>query len=434
MPRYIEKRRKRWYAVLDVPKDVRKSIGLNRFVQSLETESEANALLRAGVLVERWKKEISVARSGDLEPADRDALYWRKALREAATEEERETNRNHLIDIVQDMMRKGAPKELLDDPNATWSDYPNFEKPNKFFEVATGVLVKTDEHIDEYLASTQDTLKTKDMKRADIARLTKQFPYTRDIVKKQVRLWCDELVKEKGLKLSTVRRYLGSWRGYWDYLQDIGVAPEELDPFRSLKLPKKKNGRADERRSFESDDVVKLLKAAKEPRKGHPKGDQVLADLIALAMWTGARREELCALKCSNVKKGYFEVINAKTSAGWRQVPVHSKLKPTMDRLVKDSKDEYVLNVPSGNKYKNRGDAIGKRFSNLKTELGFGPSQVFHSIRKTVVTTLENAGVPEGVVADIVGHEKPSMTYGRYSDGATLETKSKALAKLKYLV
>ena len=53
-------------------------------------------------------------------------------------------------------------------------------------------------------------------------------------------------------------------------------------------------------------------------------------------------------------------------------------------------------------------------------------------IRKTVVTLLENQGVPEGVVADLVGHEKPTMTYGLYSGGATLETKAAAIEKLVY--
>lgn len=43
---------------------------------------------------------------------------------------------------------------------------------------------------------------------------------------------------------------------------------------------------------------------------------------------------------------------------------------------------------------------------------------MFHSIRKTVITMLENAGVSENVAADIVGHEKPRIAYGPYSGGA----------------
>ena len=65
-----------------------------------------------------------------------------------------------------------------------------------------------------------------------------------------------------------------------------------------------------------------------------------------------------------------------------------------------------------------------------KASLGFGPQHVFHSIRKTVVTILENAGVLGNVVADIVGHEKATMTYGLYSGGVSLAVKREALAKL----
>ena len=40
--------------------------------------------------------------------------------------------------------------------------------------------------------------------------------------------------------------------------------------------------------------------------------------------------------------------------------------------------------------------------------------------------------MPENVVADIVGHEKPTMTYGLYSGGVSLAVKAAALAKLSY--
>jgi len=64
--------------------------------------------------------------------------------------------------------------------------------------------------------------------------------------------------------------------------------------------------------------------------------------------------------------------------------------------------------------------------------MGFGSQHVFHSIRKTVVTILENAGAPENVVADIVDHEKTTMTYGLYSGAVSLAVKRDALDKLAY--
>jgi len=57
-----------------------------------------------------------------------------------------------------------------------------------------------------------------------------------------------------------------------------------------------------------------------------------------------------------------------------------------------------------------RSNAIGRRFGRINTKVGFGPEHVFHSIRKTVVTILESASVPENIVADIVAQEKPRVT------------------------
>lgn len=181
------------------------------------------------------------------------------------------------------------------------------------------------------------------------------------------------------------------------------------------------------RQPFEPNDVVKLLNAAIE------RGGDDLADLIRLGMWTGCRIEELCVLKVEEVKDGYFSISDAKTKAGWRDVPIHRELAQTMARLIEGSKDGYVLSgLSAKTKYKRPSDAIGKRFGKLKTKMGFGKQHVFHSIRKTAVTILENAGVPENVVADIVGHEKTTMTYGLYSGGLSLAVKHEALDKLAY--
>ncbi len=225
-----------------------------------------------------------------------------------------------------------------------------------------------------------------------------------------------------------MQRILGALRGYWRHLQSMQVAGDDHEPFDRLNVARQNKRAAplSERQPFGPADVWKLLDAATE------RGDDKLADLIRLGMWTGCRIEELCALKVDQVKGDNFTVGEAKTTAGWRDVPIHRELKQTMARLVDESKDGYVLSGLTVNKYGDRSNAVGKRFGRLKTGLGFGPQYVFHSIRKAVVTILENAGVPENVVADIVGHEKPTMTDGLYSGGVSLAVKRDALAKLAY--
>ena len=113
--------------------------------------------------------------------------------------------------------------------------------------------------------------------------------------------------------------------------------------------------------------------------------------------------------------------------AGVRTVPIHEELAPTKARLVEASTDDFVLSGLAVNRNGDRRDPLGKRFTRLKRAMGFDDRYVFHSIRKTVVTILENAGVAENITADIVGHAKRTMTYGTYSGGVGLEMKRAAL-------
>jgi integrase len=166
------------------------------------------------------------------------------------------------------------------------------------------------------------------------------------------------------------------------------------------------------------------------------KGDEQLIDIIQMAAFTGARIEELCSLKAADVitvdRVKCLNITDAKTEAGNREVPIHPSISELIKRLSKDTKDGYLLSGLTFNKYNDRSNAIGKRFGNLKRKFGFERSHVFHCFRNTVATLLENAGVPEGVSEDIVGHEKQTMTYGLYSGGTSTKIKYEAIKKIKY--
>jgi integrase len=64
--------------------------------------------------------------------------------------------------------------------------------------------------------------------------------------------------------------------------------------------------------------------------------------------------------------------------------------------------------------------------------MGYTNSHNFHSIRHTLTTLLENAGIPENISSDIVGHEKKTMTYGLYSGGTSMKLKKQAIEKIRY--
>ena len=81
-----------------------------------------------------------------------------------------------------------------------------------------------------------------------------------------------------------------------------------------------------------------------------------------------------------------------------------------------------------------RSNAVGKRFGRLKRDVladGQSRTKCFHSIRKFVVTTLEQAGIAEGIAADLVGHEKPNITYNVYSGGSSVQQLTSAITALE---
>jgi len=424
----IELRHLTYFAYLDVPADVRRKLKRRVFRQTLQTDSRSVATRRAAPLIARWKAEIAGMRG---EPNHNDAKFWRDALLRAKTPEDR---MNVEAQKYRDALRR-APDEkqravIMDQIDmAAWAigatnvenigDPPSRDtEARRFYAGATGALVPTTEHLEEWIGAAQVKDKTAGMRRSTIERLGAKFKNLHDVSRKEVRRWVTELVTE--LKPATVQRMMSDCRGYWRYLAAIEAVSEDSAPFDRLGLRVKSSSWL----PYTPKEAVRLLKAA--------KGDAQLADVICMAMYTGARREELCSLKIEHVKEDRFEIVDAKTEAGVRTVPIHRQLSKTIKRLVKDSEDGYVLSGLKPNKNGDRGDALGKRFTRLKSELDFDDRHVFHSFRGTVITMLERAGVPEGTVQDIVGHDRSTLTGSTYSGKSTLEMRRDALAKLSY--
>jgi integrase len=240
----------------------------------------------------------------------------------------------------------------------------------------------------------------------------------------------EELVRADTKSSGTKRKNYGFVAQYWSYLAKRNIIQNRDNPFSGLKFKEKANQTATRRKAFEIGQIIELHRQALHANDGD------IANLILIGSYTGARIEEICSLKVVNVKstegRVCIHITDSKTKAGVRVVPVHKDLVELLDNLITKSVDEYIMSGLTADKYGNRSNAIGKRFGRLKTRTGLGHEYVFHSIRKTVITVFENLGVSEGLTADIVGHEKKTITYGLYSAGHSIRNKSGAIDKLSY--
>ena len=120
MADYIEFRRKRWSAALDVPKDVQDQLG-RRFFRSTKTDSRSAAAGIAAVWVAGWKQDIQRARKangGILGPIEREATAWKSALENAKTDEERDSLHEGLLDKLDGLIARSAKGNH----DARWND------------------------------------------------------------------------------------------------------------------------------------------------------------------------------------------------------------------------------------------------------------------------------------------------------------------------
>ena len=155
-------------------------------------------------------------------------------------------------------------------------------------------------------------------------------------------------------------------------------------------------------------------------------------------MYTGARISELADLTTDSVIKiegiSCLKITDAKTEAGNRLVPIHPVIAVLVQSLQNNSEDSYLITgVKSKGGKDRRADVLGKRFGRLvRNDCQLPSTKVFHCFRNTVATKLEAAGVPENIAADIVGHDKPTMTYGLYSGGSSVSQRLEAITKVFY--
>ena len=122
----------------------------------------------------------------------------------------------------------------------------------------------------------------------------------------------------------------------------------------------------------------------------------------------GWRIEEICQLKQTDVHKtgGTLYISGGlKSEAGLRSLPVPTAIIPLVQQLAKRKDTEGYLIRGRKNKWDQRSNAVGQRFSKMKTRMGYDRRRSFHCIRHTYATLLSRSGVPLEIIRDLMGHE-----------------------------
>lgn len=237
---------------------------------------------------------------------------------------------------------------------------------------------------------------------------------------------------------STVNKYVSRVGALMIYCVRQGYI--DRNPAEGLSLAR--NVSADEERNaYTSDDLKKLTGSLAEVKKDAP--ERFWVPLVG--MYSAMRLNEICQLYVADVAEvdgiWCFDINGDKDKrlknlASKRMIPIHPKLLELgfidyIDKLKTRGAVRLWERLPAGRD--GYSHLFGKWYQRHNREhITQDKKKCFHSFRHTVADTLKQAGVAEGVIAEILGHSNDSITTGRYGKRFRPQVLLDALLKLNY--
>jgi integrase len=435
---YLKLRGRTWYVRVQIPPHLWASAGSKReFVKTLKTRdlSEANRLKHAHVAA--FQRRIKTLEQG--QQSDPLADLYEKAI---AWRDYWERHKGQVI--IHD--EEGEPLWTYDDEFLSqisdeakgFLETHGEEAATSFFKIAKGEGTPLrDELIETWLAEQAGSI-------------TEQTSGHHRVAVRSFRAWAGEsilieavtrkkagdyvshlLAPARGISPKTAKRYISSLSSLWTWLEARGHAGQGNPWLRQGIAKKSKRGQAALRKQWTDAALVKLLSGQYTAQY-----TATLHDLIRLALVTGARIDELCALETRDAHRrenGWWITIReGKTQAAVREVPIHDSAAHVIERRRKSADGFLFGGLVPGGPDKKRSWNVSKAFGHYTKKLDLGEQrQVFHALRNTFTEAMEAAGVPESTTDLIIGHTRASLTYGHYSKGDRVDLRS-AIGKLKY--
>lgn len=436
MPANLEKRGDTYHAILVVPKDVRGILGRNKFKRSTKNKKLKNAQITAAPWIAEWWAQIQQARENPDAALERIA----KLMALKADQEANEEYHQYEYEYV-DGKRTGNKVGYTDAELAIdyyLDDLDQNTKPSEVERMKQLYYGKDGIPLGLFINSwLEDHYSTKPHKtvqeaRTAVNRVIEYFPTLTDLTVRNRDLW----LRNETRSVSSVQKSLGFVRNYYNWLkanQHIGAS--EVNPFVAKEIVLNQKLKTKENYlPFEMSELLEIKQAVRAT------GDERLLQTVEIAQWTGMRLAEIAQLSSrSIVTRDGVECIrvkdDAKTKAGsGRLIPIAKTLADRVPLRELPAPPPPVLHKRTKKLVPYAGVDLGKKFGRIKTKLGYGSLHVFHSIRKTATTHFEQAQVPEGITADIVGHKKQTLTYGLYSGGTSVEQRKEAVDAMEQLM
>ena len=240
---------------------------------------------------------------------------------------------------------------------------------------------------------------------------------------------------------STINDHLSILRGFFDYC--IGNKIAKIANPTDKMLIKGGRNQTESYEMFEPQELAKIFNPVTY-KKAMRMPDFYWGPLLAL--FTGARAEELASLDLDQIKVeegvDVIHILDGKTKNARRKVPVHKTLIEMrfLDYVYVLRQLGYKKLFPHLQDGKNGFKKnMCRKFGEYLDQKDVGissPFKVFHSFRHTVITKLTNQGVNEGLKRQMVGHEATTVVTAHddyiHEEGLTMASFARAINTLQY--
>ncbi|SVB53306.1 uncharacterized protein METZ01_LOCUS206160 [marine metagenome] len=424
-----------------IPSDAKEIIGKNEFCRNLHTTDLYEANIKKHKEIASMLEEIQQAKRDYEGIADKlskevQISKYAEYLREAkitTSENDDDTSviklellENKLIDLHglkkahvilygDEKQRKGQ------EPNSLAKK--NFIEAHKLTDQSYSPLSLVSK---KFLAEEYKSLKNSSYRRKQthIEHFIKWSGY-RDITminNKIVGDYVTSIIQNNNPASATISNTVSNVGSFFRWAEERGYI--EYNPFSNYKLSKRNKG-SQNRKPWSDENIMTFLKSELIGV------NEFIATCVSL--YSGMRLDEICNIQKTVINDNCFKVLEGKTKASQRIIPIHPVLKPLVERFM-DSKEEVYLikGIKSGGYDNKRSWNFQKKLGRLRKKIGMPEGVVFHSLRNTFATQMENLDIPMNHISQLMGHEDSNMALDLYSKGPKIELLAESIKKLTY--
>jgi integrase len=432
-PLYLKRRHSAWSVRVQVPRHLWAFAGTREFIKALGTTDLKEAERRKHNHVAEFKRRIAELERGGTDPL---RPIFQKALDLRDTIE---ANAGVLVDAPgreDETVGEYILSDAYDEAKEVLAKYGR-QEADRFMRVVQGQASFVRDLYPRWLDETAPPAKRRDLYLVAL-RTFVAWAGENVTIEEVNRAKAGEFVSfllDGTRAAATVDRYRSTLATLWQWLGEKGLVEQDRNPWRNHRGIRTA-GRAKpaaKRKGLMDEQLIKLL-------SGSYTGEayrEAITDLVRLGLVTGARLEELGALKRTDVvqrKDGYWlSIEQGKTEAAARSIPVHKTAEHVIARRLQGN-GAYLFSDLTPGPYGRRTHYVSKAYGSFRKQVGVSESRAdFHALRHTFMSAMEGAGVPLSTIQLIVGHSrKKSMgTTATYTSGDRVDLR-KAISRLRY--